>query len=611
MLTVVICLVQLTLPLVASAAAQSAPAGHGQLLGDIALCIGVAAVFAFLASQSKQPTILAYLAAGVLIGPEIGLAWITDQHNIETISEIGLILLLFMIGLEIDLKKLLASGKAVIITGILQFPICFALGLLFFSAIGFRMGQAEAMGGQFGTAYLALASGLSSTMIVVKLLYDKFELDTLPGRISLGILVFQDLWIIVALAMQQNLANPQIGPLAASFGKGALLVLISFLLSKYLLPTLFRAIAKLPELVLVTSLAWVFFVCAGANYAGLSPEMGALIAGVAISTFPYNLDVTAKVTSIRDFFVTLYFVGLGMRIPMPTVSILLISTAAAAFLIASRFVTIFPMLYLMRLGHRTSLLPAINLTQMCDFTLVFASLGLAAGHIDRPIVAILILVYAITSTTSTYMINYNHRLYQLLSNLLSRLRIRDIGTMEEPLEAAAGHGGKRIVFLGFFREASSILHEFELYRMEGRRHSLLDDVLVIDFNPMVHAELQRRGIACVYGDIAHMDTLHHANIHSAELIISTIPDAILKGTNNARVLRQVRSLCPHAKVMGTAESIPKALQLYQQGADYVFLPRLHSAKQMAELIEEGLRDGFHALRDQHIAELRQRNEVLA
>jgi voltage-gated potassium channel Kch len=165
--------------------------------------------------------------------------------------------------------------------------------------------------------------------------------------------------------------------------------------------------------------------------------------------------------------------------------------------------------------------------------------------------------------------------------------------------------------LGFFREASSILHEFELYRMEGRRHSLLDDVLVIDFNPEVHAELQRRGIACVYGDIAHMDTLHHANIHRAELIMSTIPDAILKGTDNARVLRQVRRLCPHAKVMGTAESIPKALQLYQQGADYVFLPRLHSAKQMAELIEEGLREGFDALRDQHIAELRQRHEVLA
>jgi Kef-type K+ transport system membrane component KefB len=611
MVQVVAFLVPLSIPLAAAAAAPSAPAGHGDLLGDIALCIGIAALLAFLASKFKQPTLLAYLAAGVLIGPEMGLQWITDQHNIETISEIGLILLLFMIGLEIDLHKLWTSGRAVIITGLLQFPLCLALGLLFFSALGFRLGADEAVGGPFGVAYLALAAGLSSTMIVVKLLYDKFELDTLPGRISLGILVFQDLWIIVALAFQQNLDNPQIGPLLASFGKGALLVLVSFLLSRYLLPPFFRSIAKIPELVLVTSLAWVFFICTGAHYAGLSPEMGALIAGVSISTFPYNLDVVAKVTSIRDFFVTLYFVGLGMRIPTPSVDILLIAVAASIFLIASRFVTIFPMLYLMRLGHRTSLLPAINLTQMCDFTLVFASLGLAAGHIDRYIVAILILVYAITSTTSTYMITYSHELYQWLSRLLVGLRLHDIGPDDTQPAEDATTSSKRVVFLGFFREASSILHEFELHGAAGDRHPLLDEVLVIDFNPEVHAELRRRGIACVYGDVAHMDTLHHANIHGAELIVSTIPNAILKGTDNTRLLRQARNLSPHAQVIVTAESIPVALYLYQQGADYVFLPRLHSAAQMAAVIEEGLQHGFEMLRAEQIAQLRQRHEVLA
>jgi hypothetical protein len=236
---------------------------------------------------------------------------------------------------------------------------------------------------------------------------------------------------------------------------------------------------------------------------------------------------------------------------------------------------------------------------------------LAAGHIDRYVVAILILVYAITSTTSTYMINYSHRLYQVLSGLLSRLGIRDIDTIDAQQEEPADHRSKRVVFLGFFREASSILHEFELRSIEEHRYSLLDDVLVIDFNPVVHTELQRRGIACVYGDVAHMDTLHHANIHGAELVISTIPNAILKGTDNARLLRQARTLCPHAHIIVTAESISVALQLYQQGADYVFLPRLHSAEQMAEVIEEGLRHGFDTLRDEQIARLRQRNEVLA
>jgi voltage-gated potassium channel Kch len=301
----------------------------------------------------------------------------------------------------------------------------------------------------------------------------------------------------------------------------------------------------------------------------------------------------------------------GMRIPTPGVDMLLIAAAASVFLIASRFVTIFPMLYLLRLGHRTSLLPAINLTQMCDFTLVFASLGLAAGHIDRYIVAILILVYAITSTTSTYMITYNHELYQWFSRLLIALRLRDIAPKDARPAEDAATSSKRVVFLGFFREASSILHEFEIQRDAGDRHALLDEVLVIDFNPEVHAELQRRGIACVYGDVAHMDTLHHANIHGAALIVSTIPNAILKGTDNARLLRQARNLSPHAHVIVTAESLPAARYLYQQGADYVFLPRLHSAVQMAAVIEEGLQHGFEMLRAEQNAQLRQRNEVLA
>ncbi len=159
-------------------------------------------------------------------------------------------------------------------------------------------------------------------MIVVKLLYDKAELDTLPGRITLGVLVFQDIWAIVVLGIQPNLLDPQFGTLLGSLVKGALLVAASLLVSKALLPQLFRSVAKLPELMLIGSLAWCFMVSAGADAAGLSREMGALVAGVSISTFPYNMDVVAKVVSIRDFFVTLFFVALGMQIPMPTLEVI-------------------------------------------------------------------------------------------------------------------------------------------------------------------------------------------------------------------------------------------------------------------------------------------------
>src|SRR2546430_15183633 len=163
---------------------------------------------------------------------------------------------------------------------------------------------------------------LSSTLVVVKILNDKFELAALPGRITLGVLVIQDLWAVGMLAVQPNILNPNLVPLLGSLWRGAVLVVGGFALSKYVLPYLFRSVAKAPELVLVTALAWCFFLAGIASFIGLSREMGALIAGVSLSTFPYNLDVMAKATSIRDFFVTLFFVALGMQIPVPTPRVL-------------------------------------------------------------------------------------------------------------------------------------------------------------------------------------------------------------------------------------------------------------------------------------------------
>ena len=189
-------------------------AGPPDLLSSIGLCVSVAALLALLANRLRQPLLLAYLLAGVLIGPQIGLGLISGEESIRTVSEIGLILLLFIIGLEMDLKKLLAAGKPVLVAGLLQFPLCVALGLAFFFPLGFRAG-----GGDFGLLYLAVCLAMSSTMIVVKLLYDKFELDTLPGRITLGVLVFQDVWAILFLAIQPNLLQPEVATLLGSLLK--------------------------------------------------------------------------------------------------------------------------------------------------------------------------------------------------------------------------------------------------------------------------------------------------------------------------------------------------------------------------------------------------------
>ena len=342
------------------------------LLFNIGLVLTIATVFAFIAKALKQPLILAYLVAGVVIGPNIGFAWVEDEATIELISEIGLILLLFIIGLEIDLKKLLEAGRTILVAGVSQFLLCVAMGIGLALLMGFAPGS-----GNFDWLYVAVTLALSSTLIVVKLLYDKFELTTLPGRITLGILVFQDIWAIVFLALQPSLDDPRLASVSASFIKGAGLVSLTLGLSRYALPRLFSYVAKVPELLLIAALAWCFFVSAAADLMGLSREMGALIAGISMSTFPYNVDVIAKVTNIRDFFVTLFFVALGMQIPQPSLAMVSTALGMSFFVLASRLLALFPVLYLLGNGLRASLIPPITRRSCtgCRCTMIWGSLA--------------------------------------------------------------------------------------------------------------------------------------------------------------------------------------------------------------------------------------------
>jgi Kef-type K+ transport system membrane component KefB len=592
------------------------PAFGNDLLSSIGICVGAAALLALVGWRLRQPLILAYLVTGVVIGPNV-LNFVKDQASIQTVAEIGLILLLFIIGLEIDLKKLATAGAPVLLTGALQVPICIALGWGFFYLIGVRNTQ-----GDYSLLYLAACMSLSSTLVVVKLLYDKFELDTLPGRVTLGVLVIQDLWAVGMLAVQPNLANPNFFPLAFSLLKGALLVVGALNISKYILPHLFRAVAKAPELVLVSALAWCFFLAGVAQAIGLSREMGALIAGVSLSTFPYNLDVMAKAVSIRDFFVTLFFVALGMQIPVPSLEdhaalthfagLLGLSLAASAFVIVSRL-SVVPILYGLRMGHRASLLPAINLAQVSEFSIVIASLGLTTQphpQITTDVVTVVIITFALTAVVSTYMINSSHAVQKVLSRALKILRVKDLDSATDAEPKPEGRQ-ERVVFLGFFRDASSILHEFEHAGDSDADKEFLSKILVIDFNPSVMRELRNRKVSCIYGDIAHADTLRHAGIQDAELVVSSITDDILRGTNNLRMLKNSRAACPKARVMLTSEHIPQALSFYAAGADLVYLPRLHSAPQIAAMLKQGLEEGFDKIRAAEIERLQQRREVLA
>jgi len=585
--------------------------GHG-LLSAIGISILAAAILAYLAYLLKQPLLLAYIAAGAAIGPRFGFGLVQSEADISIIAEIGLILLLFMIGLELDLKKLKESGKSLITAGVFQFILCTAMGLGFFMLLGFTIGEpfeyeifgVKVLGGQYDLLYLAVCVAISSTTIVVKLLYEKFELDTLAGRLTVGILVFQDIWAIVVLSIQSTLHDPQFLAILIQFGKAALLVGISLSLSKYVLGAVFRKIARLPELVLVASLGWCFLIAGLAGSVGLSMEMGALIAGVAISTFPYNLDIISKILNIRDFFITLFFVALGMVIPNPldNLGMLLVAGVTALFLVASRFLSIYPILYFLKNGNRVSLLTSINLSQISEFALVITVIGIKEKHIVPDIQTIIIFVFVMTSIASTYMIKYNHNLQDFLSGILARIGFKDLESAPTDEVAAAP---KDIAFLGFYRVASAFIRE-----MEESGVNIQDKMVVVDFNPRVFQRLPRHGVKVVYGDISNPETLHHAGIDGARIVLSTIPDEILVGTNNYRIIKQMKKTAPQARIIVTAVSPSQALKLYEAGADYVYLPHQLAAQHLLTVVERLLRGEEVILKDEKVERLQAWNDII-
>jgi len=572
-----------------------------ELIGDITFSILFAWVLGLLAHFSRQPLILAYLIAGFLIGP-FGTGWVKSQESISIISELGLIFMLFMIGLEIDLKKIVRAGKVILFAAGGQLVGGCVFGILFFWGIGLSMG-----GGKFDALYLCVACALSSTVIIVKVLYEKRELDTLPGRITLGVLVLQDIFAILFLAVQPSLDNLKLSVILISIGRVGMLVATALVLSRYVLPRLFHQIARRPELILLGALAWCFLIGEIAEKLHLSREMGSLVAGVSLSTFPYALDVTAKVTTLRDFFITLFFVALGMTIPVPGLSVIGLALLIAAFTVVSRLVTTFTPLYLMKQGLRASLLPAINLAQISEFSLVVIQTGVAANHISTATASAASFAFVVLAVLSTFVMVRSDQIVRLAIGPLKRIGIRDL---DHAQAADAGHQGghgetRRIVILGFFRAASALLSQ-----IERQNQSLLEQISVIDFNPIVFRTLTDRGSHVIYGDISNVDTLVHAGIGKAEIIVLSVPDSLLVGASNEKLVRHVRSLNPTARIVATADFLSDVSDLYAAGADYVTVTRISDATELFSVIEAADAGLLEDKRAEMDAQLAERREVL-
>jgi len=547
------------------------------LLLAISASIVASAVLAFVARQLRQPLLLGYIVAGAALGPHLGIGVIESEEDIELIAEIGLILLLFIIGLEISVPRLLQAGRTITVSGLLQVPVCATLAWLCLGPV------AAWTGGPFDRLYLAVATSVSSTLIVVKLLSDKFELATFGGRVTLGILVFQDLFAIAFLALQPNLERLQPTVLLRALAVGAGLLAAAVAVARYVLPAFFRAIAKSSELMLVSTMAWCFLVAGAAGWLGLSREMGALVAGVVIASFPYGPEVASRISGVRDFFITLFFVALGLKIPYPSLTLVLLALLVAAFVIVSRGVAMYPLFAGLGLDTRTAGVVAINLGQISEFALVIFTLGASLGHVSLPASSLILYAVLLTAVISTYGILYNHKLATGVAAVLERLGVpRWLGRRipANPEGADAG-GGADIFLLGVSREGLAFVQY-----IERAAPAMKQRLLAIDFNPETLERLETQGVEHRYGDISNPETLRHAGIERAAIVVSGISDWFLKGTSNRLILREVKGLAPATRVVVTADSLDAAAELYADGADYVLVPSALAAEHLYPVLAD-------------------------
>lgn len=561
------------------------------LVHDIGIGLFLSGVLAILFARVHLPAIAGYILAGVVAGP-LGLRLVTDPDNINTIAQLGFVLLLFVIGLEMDVGKIIKSGRTILLTGLMSYPLIAVFGFLAAQLL-VLIGFGSIIGHGLGPLYIGVIIGGSSTLLVVKLFQEAFELDTVPGRTALGLLVFEDLWAIVVIILQPSLKAPHILPIVASFVGIGLLAVLATLIARTVIPIGFRWIAKVPEIILVGAICWCFaIVFAGASFDPLTEKlfgfqlhlnvesgMGALIAGATIASHPYSTEIITKVGVVKDFFVTLFFVGLGLGIPEPSgPGVLLLALAIAVVAIAARQIVLFPLLYFNGLDQRNAEVTSVRIAQISEFSLVIAFLGTDLGHLSKDLSSAIIFGFVLTAIATTPLYRSAYGIHAVLAPVL-----RALGFKDPPAAAEEEEETYRLAILGFHRIASSLL-----YNIARDDPELAAKTLVVDFNVALHERIRSVGARVKYGDLANPETLHHAGVDKAEVVVLTVPDDLLRGINNQKLVENVRRINPQAIIIANAVSFPDCQAIYEAGASYVFLARLDTARELGTAVGEAL-----------------------
>ncbi|HOO45775.1 MAG TPA: cation:proton antiporter [Deltaproteobacteria bacterium] len=541
---------------------------------EITAILVLAAVTGVVGMRLRQPLIIAFLAAGILAGPSF-LGIIQSYEQIELFAHIGIALLLFIVGLKLDIHLIRTTGPVALATGLGQVVFTSAIGFLI--ALGLGMDTISAV-------YVSIALTFSSTIIIVKLLSDKKEIDSLHGRIALGFLIVQDIMAILALIALATLGTGTSaeGSRYLAMGlvimKGIGLLLGIWLLMRFVLPGLMKRLAGSGEMMMLFAITWAMLVSALSDQLGLSKEVGAFLAGIALASTEYRDAIGARLITLRDFLLVFFFIDLGSRMEWATVGTQIGQAAIfSLFVLIGNPIIVLVIMGFMGYRRRTGLLAGLTVAQISEFSLIVAATGLALGHISAQTMGLITLVGVVTILASTYMILYSGALYEFLSPWI-RVFERKNPYREAQCNNCFIMPKVDFVLMGlgeYGRELAENLLE------RGRQ------IIGVDFDPQALEFCRTRGIPVLYGDMGDPETHEGLPLANARWVVSTIRNPEV----DLLLLKHLREKGFTGKVALTARTKEDAELYLQANPSVVLRPHLDAAEQGAD----ALAGAWHAL----------------
>ena len=542
---------------------------------EVALLLVMAAAIGLFGILLRQPLIVSFIAVGLIAGPS-ALDVVHSDAQIDLLSELGIAVLLFLVGIKLDVKLVRSLGKVALLTGLGQ--------VLFTSVFGYLIGLALGLG-SVTSLYVAVALTFSSTIIIVKLLSDKREIDSLHGQIALGFLIVQDIVVVLAMIVLSAIGigaegggGHGGGSVLSVLASGAAMLALVVLFVRYIADPLTERLAGAPELLVIFAIAMAAMFAAIGDFVGLGKEVGGLLAGVALASTPYRETIAARLAPLRDFLLLFFFIALGA-----TLDLSLLGTHVTGAIIFSLFVLIGnPLIVLVIMGtmgyrKRTGFLAGLTVAQISEFSLIFIAMGVSIGHVTEDALGLVTMVGLVTIATSTYMITYSHQLYAVFEPLLGIFERK--GTPREPSDAGTHQArGYQVIIFGLGRFGTAIGLRL---KKRGIR------VLGVDFNPQAVRRWRDLGLEADFGDASDPELVAELPFRGAEWMVSTVPihPTGLSHEDTRRTLIQLtRSAGFTGRIAAASQSVGDTEALFGAGVDLVLEPFQDAADRAVDLL---------------------------